>query len=60
MAALTRLWDRSLNMVGIGCALEVFQVAGYATGVGQVVVSIDMALRTLQRDVRSGQRESGC
>ena len=60
MAALTRLWDRSLNMVGVGCALEVFQVAGDTTGVGQLVISIDVALRTLQRDVRSGQRESGC
>lgn len=59
MTALTRLWDPSLHMVGVGCSLEVFQVARDATGVGQVVIPIDVALRTLQRDVRPGQRESG-
>ncbi len=58
MTALTRLWDRCLHVVGVGCALEVFQMAGDATGVGQLVISIDVALRALQRDVRSGQRES--
>ena len=58
MAALARLRDSGLHVVGVGCALEIFQVAGDATGVRQVVIPIDMALRTLQWDVRSSQREA--
>ena len=59
VAALASLRYPGLHMVGIGRALEVLQVTGHATGVGQVVIPIDVALRTLQRDVRAGQREAG-
>ena len=59
VAALARLWYSGLHMVGIGRALKVLQVARHAGGVGQVVISVDVALRALQRDVRPGQREAG-
>src|SRR6185369_11167826 len=59
VATLTSLGQRSLHVVGIGGALVVLQVARDAGGVGQVVISIDVALRTLQRDVRACEREAG-
>lgn len=59
VAALTSLRYSSLHVVGIGCALEVLEVAGHASRSGQVVVSADVALRTLQWHVRPGQWEAG-
>ena len=59
MAAFTSLRHSSLHVVGIGRALKVLQVAGDTCGIGQVVISVDVALRTLQRDMRPGQREAG-
>ena len=58
MAAFTSLRHSSLHVVGIGRSLKVLQVARDARGVGQVVISVDMTLRALQRDVRPGQRET--
>ena len=46
-------------MVGIGRALEILQVAGYATRIGQSVIAVDMALRALQRSVCPSQGEAG-
>lgn len=46
-------------MIGIGSALIVLQVARDAAGVGQVVISVDVTLSALQRDVRTGQRKAG-
>jgi len=48
-----------LHVIGLRSALVVVQVAGHAGRVRQVVVVIDVALRTLQRRVRTGQRETG-
>ena len=59
VAGFARLRHSGLHMVGIGCSLIVLQVAGDAGGVGQAVISINVALRTLQRDVRAGQRKAG-
>ena len=59
VAGFASLRHSSLHVVGIGGALVVLQVARDAGGVGQVVISIDVALRTLQRDVRACEREAG-
>ena len=61
VALRTGLREAGLHVVGIGGALEVLQVAGHASRirVRQVVVVVDMALRTLDRGVRSRQRKTG-
>ena len=48
-------------MIGIGGALEVFQVTRNARRSGQAVVVVDVTIRALARRhrVRSRQRESG-
>ena len=58
---LAGLREARRDVIRIGRALEVFQVAGNAGRVraGQVVVVIDVALRALHPGVRAGQREAG-
>ena len=60
MALRAGLREAGLHLVGLRCALEVFQVAAHASGVraGQVVVVIDVALGTLHAAVRTGKREA--
>ena len=55
--ALLREPDR--NVIRIGRTLEVFEVTPNASGAGQVVVAVRMALGALQIGVRSGEREAG-
>jgi len=50
--------DASLRVIRIGCALVILHVARSTVRVGQIKVSVDMALRTLQSGVCSRQRES--
>lgn len=57
MTHLALLRKSRLRVVGIRRAAEILQVARNTTGVGQVVVTVDMALRTLNRGVRAGERE---
>ena len=54
------LRESRVHVVGIGRALEIFQVATDAgcIRVGQVVIAVHVALRALHGGVRSGQRES--
>ena len=61
MAIFTGLGEPCLNMVRIGCALKVLQMACHAdcVGAGQVVIVVDVALRALHRSVEAGQREPG-
>ena len=44
-------------MIGIGRALEIFQVTTDTSGAGQVVVVVDVAIRTLSRWNRVHPRE---
>ncbi len=44
-------------MVRIRCAIEIVQMAGDAGGAVEAVVPVHVALRTLQRGMRAGQRE---
>ncbi len=46
-------------MVGIGRGLVILHMARRAGAGGQAVVSVNVALRTLQRDVGAGQGKSG-
>ena len=59
MADFTLLWKSRLNVIRVGGAVEILQVAGGTGGAVQAVVAIHVALRALQRDVRPGQREAG-
>lgn len=58
VAALASLRDRGLNVIRIGRALIVLQMARDTCGVGEVVISVDVTLRALQWDVRPGQGEA--
>ena len=60
MALLASLGQSSLDVIGICGCLEIFQVTTDArrVGRGQIVVTIHVALRTLDVDVRSSQRET--
>lgn len=49
VTVLTSGWEIRLDMIGIGCALVIFQVTRDALRAGQVVVVVDVALRALQR-----------
>ena len=46
-------------MIRIIRALKIFQVAAHASGAGDVVVVVDVALRALHAGVGPGQGESG-
>lgn len=59
MTGVASLWESSLSVVRIGCALIVLQVAGGAGAAAQRIISVDVTLGTLERNVRSGQCESG-
>ena len=61
VALLASLRESGTDVVGIGRALEVFQVAADAGRVraGQIVVAVHVALCALHAGVRPGQRESG-
>lgn len=58
MAGCTGRRDASLLVVRIGRAVVILHVARGTVRVGQIEVSVDVALRTLQSGVRSSQRES--
>ena len=58
VAHLARLRESLPGMVGIVGALVILQVTGNTTGVGQVVIVIDMALRARCRGMRAGQGEA--
>ncbi len=53
------LGETGRRMIGIGCLLEVGEVARHATAVHQVVVSICVARGALLGGVGAGQRELG-
>ena len=59
MAGLAGLREGTGNVVGIGRALEILQVAGNAGARRQIVVAVDVAVGTEPRRycVRAGQRE---
>ena len=54
VTVLASLRYSGLHMVGIGRALKVRQMTRHAGGIGQVVISVDVTLGALQRDVRPG------
>ncbi len=56
MARLAGLGEAQLHVVRICCSVEVLQVARYASGLGQVVVVVDMAVGALAwgHGVRTG------
>ena len=58
VALIAGLRKARLHMVRIRRPLEIFQVAVHAGAAIQAVVVVDVALRALQRGVRSGQRKS--
>ena len=58
MADLAGLGYSSFCVVRIRGALVVPHVTGHTGSIFQVVVSIDMALRTRSRHMLSGQREA--
>ena len=47
MASLASLRESRRHVIGIGCALEILQVARDATCIREVVVVVDVALRAL-------------
>lgn len=57
MTHLALLRESRLHVVGIGRTAEILQVTRDAAGVGQVVVTVHMALRALNGCVRTGERE---
>ena len=46
------------HVIRVGCRVEILRVARRAARVGDVVIAVDVALRALQRDVRSGERKA--
>ncbi len=61
VALLASLREIRLHVVRIGGALEILQMARYASRVraGQVVIAVHVALHALQRSMRAGQGEAG-
>lgn len=58
VASLAGLRKLGLHMIGIVRALIILQMAGHASGCGQVVIIVYVALRALHCGVRTGQRKS--
>lgn len=58
VAHLARLCESLPGMVGIVGALVILQVTGNTTGVGQVVVIVDVTLGTGRSRMRAGQGEA--
>jgi hypothetical protein len=58
VAHLARLRESLPGMVGIVGALVILQVTGNTTGVGQVVVIVDVTLGTGHSRMRAGQGEA--
>ncbi len=58
MAGLASLRESGLHVIGIGCALEVLQVARHARSIGDAVVVVHMAGRARHAGVRTRQREA--
>ena len=61
MTLLTGLREDRLNVVGLGGALKIFQMAAHASRIRarEVVVIVDVTLHALHRGMRSRQREAG-
>ena len=59
VAHFALLREPRLDVVRVGRGVEILQVAGGAGRIFQAVISIDVALRTLQPDMRPGQRKPG-
>ena len=61
VAGIAGGWEPGRRVVGIGGSLVVLEVAGHASRIrtGQVVVAVDMTLRTLQRCMCSCERKTG-
>lgn len=59
VAHVALLRESRLNVVRAGRSVEIIQVTGGAGSAVQAVVAVHMALRTLQWNVRAGQREAG-
>ena len=59
VAHFALLREACRNVIRIVRPLEIFKMATHARRDGDVVVSIDVALSTLQRGMSSGQRERG-
>ena len=58
VAGIAGLGETAGYVVRIRCALEIFEVASYAGAAGEPVISVDVALRALQRAMRAGKSES--
>lgn len=58
MTHFTLLRESRLDVIRAGGAIEIFHMAGNTGGAVQAVIAIYVALRTLQRDVCAGQRET--
>ncbi len=58
VAHFALLRESRLDVIRAGGAVEILQVAGSTGGAVQAVIAVYVALRTLQRDVRPGQRET--
>lgn len=60
MALLAGLREVSGNVIGIRCALEIFQVARHARRAAEIVVIVDVTVRALARGhgVSSAERKS--
>jgi hypothetical protein len=61
MALVTGGREARCHVIRVGCALVVLQVTRYAgrVGTGEVVVTVDMTLRTLQRQMGAGECKAG-
>ena len=58
MTHFALLRESRLDVIRAGSAVEILHMAGSTRGAVQAVIAIYVALRTLQRDVCAGQRET--
>jgi hypothetical protein len=58
VALIASLGKALLRVVRVSRALKIFQVTAYATGVGQLVVVINVTLRALHGCMRAGERKT--